>query len=153
MLLALTKRKSRSLITFGRRQPAVEPWNRNSRLHATSLGDTPFAWGPTTVLKSLRFREASPCPIDASLPPPNAPHCCYRASGLTLVVAAIILWNTVYLSRAIQGLKAHGLLVGDNLLEHLSSSRGRSRDHCSRKWASWSSAPPLCHSQQAEARK
>ena len=44
----------------------------------------------------------------------------YRASGLTLVVAAIILWNTVYLSRAIQGLKAHGLSVGDNLLEHLS---------------------------------
>jgi hypothetical protein len=35
-------------------------------------------------------------------------------------VAAIILWNTVYLSRAIQGLKAHGLSVGDNLLEHLS---------------------------------
>jgi hypothetical protein len=34
-------------------------------------------------------------------------------------VAAIILWNTVYLSRAIQGLKAHGLSVGDNLLEHL----------------------------------
>jgi len=44
----------------------------------------------------------------------------YRPSGLTLVVAAIILWNTVYLSRTIQGLKAHGLLVGDNLLEHLS---------------------------------
>jgi hypothetical protein len=44
----------------------------------------------------------------------------YRASGLTLVVAAVILWNTVYLSRAIQGLKAHGLSVGDNLLEHLS---------------------------------
>jgi len=35
-------------------------------------------------------------------------------------VAAIILWNTVYLSRAIQGLKAHGLSVGDNLFEHLS---------------------------------
>jgi hypothetical protein len=45
---------------------------------------------------------------------------CYRASGLTLVVAAINLWNTVYLSRAIQGLKAHGLLVDGNLLEHLS---------------------------------
>jgi TnpA family transposase len=29
----------------------------------------------------------------------------YRASGLTLVVAAIILWNTVYLSRAIDGFK------------------------------------------------
>jgi hypothetical protein len=44
----------------------------------------------------------------------------YRASGLTLVVAAIILWNTVYLSRAIDDLKAFGLPVDDNLLEHLS---------------------------------
>ena len=44
----------------------------------------------------------------------------YRASGLTLVLAAIILWNTVYLSRAIQRLKAHGLSVGEYLLEHLS---------------------------------
>ena len=42
------------------------------------------------------------------------------ASGLTLVVAAIILWNTVYLSRAIDHLKAQGLPVDDNLLEHLS---------------------------------
>ena len=44
----------------------------------------------------------------------------YRASGLTLVVAAIILWNTVYLGRAIDDLKAQGLPVDDNLLEHLS---------------------------------
>ena len=43
----------------------------------------------------------------------------YRASGLTLVVAAIILWNTVYLGRAIDDLKAQGLPVDDNLLEHL----------------------------------
>jgi TnpA family transposase len=28
---------------------------------------------------------------------------CYRASGLNLVVAAIILWNTVYLGKAITG--------------------------------------------------
>jgi Tn3 transposase DDE domain len=32
-------------------------------------------------------------------------------------VAAIILWNTVYLSRAINDLKAQGLPVDDNLLE------------------------------------
>jgi TnpA family transposase len=44
----------------------------------------------------------------------------YRASGLTIVVAAIILWNTVYLGRAIDDLKAQGLPVDDNLLEHLS---------------------------------
>ena len=40
--------------------------------------------------------------------------------GLTLVVAAIILWNTLYLSRAIDDLKAQGVPVDDNLLEHLS---------------------------------
>jgi hypothetical protein len=36
------------------------------------------------------------------------------------VVAAIILWNTVYLSRAIDDLKAQGVPVDNNLLEHLS---------------------------------
>jgi TnpA family transposase len=35
----------------------------------------------------------------------------YRASDLTLVMAAIILWNTAYLSRAIQRLKAHSVSV------------------------------------------
>ena len=44
----------------------------------------------------------------------------YRASGLNLVVAAIILWNTVYLSRAIRCLKEHGLSSYENLLQHLS---------------------------------
>ncbi|MFY0084572.1 Tn3 family transposase, partial [Acinetobacter baumannii] len=32
----------------------------------------------------------------------------YRASGLNLVVAAIILWNTVYLGRAVQALRDSG---------------------------------------------
>ena len=31
----------------------------------------------------------------------------YRASGLNLIVAAIILWNTVYLERAIAALREH----------------------------------------------
>jgi Tn3 transposase DDE domain-containing protein len=44
----------------------------------------------------------------------------YRASGLTMVLAPIILWNTVYLSCAIDDLKAQGVPVDDNLLEHLS---------------------------------
>jgi TnpA family transposase len=44
----------------------------------------------------------------------------YRASGLNLVVAAIILWNTVYLERAIRCLKEHGLSLDENLLQHLS---------------------------------
>ena len=44
----------------------------------------------------------------------------YRASGLNLIVAAIVLWNTVYLERAIHALKTHGQMVDDTLLQHLS---------------------------------
>jgi len=44
----------------------------------------------------------------------------YRASGLNLVVAAIVLWNTVYLDRATQALRRHGQAVDDALLPFLS---------------------------------
>lgn len=44
----------------------------------------------------------------------------YRASGLNLVVAAIILWNTVYLERAIQAIRNDGKDIDEKLLQHLS---------------------------------
>jgi TnpA family transposase len=44
----------------------------------------------------------------------------YRASGLNLVTAAIILWNTVYLERAINALKANGHNFDSSLIQHLS---------------------------------
>jgi len=44
----------------------------------------------------------------------------YRASGLNLVVAAIVLWNTVYLERAVRALRNSGKDVDDRLLPHLS---------------------------------
>lgn len=44
----------------------------------------------------------------------------YRASGLNLVVNAIILWNTVYIERAIQALTDSGHPVDEELLPHLS---------------------------------
>ena len=44
----------------------------------------------------------------------------YRASGLNLVVTAIILWNTVYLERAIQALRDSGQNIDETLLPHLS---------------------------------
>ena len=44
----------------------------------------------------------------------------YRASGLNLVVAAIILWNTVYLERAVQALRDSGKNIDERLLPHLS---------------------------------
>ena len=44
----------------------------------------------------------------------------YRASGLNLVVSAIVLWNTVYLECAVQALRAAGVEVDDKLLSNLS---------------------------------
>jgi TnpA family transposase len=44
----------------------------------------------------------------------------YRASGLNIVVAAIILWNTVYLERTVNALKFHGHEVDESLLQNLS---------------------------------
>ena len=45
---------------------------------------------------------------------------CYRASGLNLVTAAIVLWNTVYLERAVNALRSHGQNIDDTLLQYLS---------------------------------
>ena len=43
----------------------------------------------------------------------------YRASGLNLAVAAIVLWNTVYLSRAVAELRAQGEVISHLLLSHI----------------------------------
>jgi TnpA family transposase len=43
----------------------------------------------------------------------------YRASGLNLTVAAIILWNTVYLGRAVDELRSSGEITPDELLAHV----------------------------------
>ena len=44
----------------------------------------------------------------------------YRASGLNLVAAAIILWNTVYLERTVNALRERDQLVKEALLQCLS---------------------------------
>ncbi|MBB5429009.1 TnpA family transposase [Paraburkholderia atlantica] len=44
----------------------------------------------------------------------------YRASGLNLVTAAIVLWNTVYLERAAQTMHERGVPADTALLPHLS---------------------------------
>jgi TnpA family transposase len=43
----------------------------------------------------------------------------YRASGLNLAVAAIILWNTIYLGRAVDDLRSRGETIPDELLAHI----------------------------------
>jgi Tn3 transposase DDE domain len=44
----------------------------------------------------------------------------HRTNGLSLVVAAIVLWNTVYLEKAIQKLKRVRGNLSEELLTHLS---------------------------------
>jgi hypothetical protein len=44
----------------------------------------------------------------------------YKASGLNLVVAAIVLWNTVYLEQAVAALERQGTPVPADCLPHLS---------------------------------
>lgn len=44
----------------------------------------------------------------------------YRASGLNLVTAAIVHWNTVYLERAVAHLREQGGTVDEKLFQHLS---------------------------------
>jgi TnpA family transposase len=43
----------------------------------------------------------------------------FRASGLSLITAAIVHRNTVYLDRAIQHLRAQGVTIPDDLLAHV----------------------------------
>ena len=44
----------------------------------------------------------------------------YRASGLNLITAAIVLWNTVYLERATHAIRDSGKEINDRLLQYLS---------------------------------
>ena len=46
----------------------------------------------------------------------------HRASALALVTRAIALWNTVYLGRALDALRARGEAIPDALLAHLTPS-------------------------------
>ncbi len=46
----------------------------------------------------------------------------HRASALALVTGAIALWNTVYLGRALDALRARGEAIPDALLAHVAPS-------------------------------
>ncbi len=43
----------------------------------------------------------------------------FRASGLSLITAAIVHWNTVYLDRVVRQLRAQGVTVPEDLLVHV----------------------------------
>ena len=71
---------------------------------------------------------------------------CYRASGLNLVVAAIILWNTVYLERTVDKLRALKLRFPEELATHLSPLAWRGQ-----AWSTQINARPPSISSQSLA--
>ena len=65
----------------------------------------------------------------------------HRASGLNLVTAAIVLWNTVYLSRAVEHLRNQGEEMDEALLGSLSPL---GRDHIALTGDYvWPAEPPM----------
>ncbi len=54
----------------------------------------------------------------------------HRASGLNVLCAAVALWNTVYVERAVEELRNRGHVITDEHLKHLSPTRvGAHRPH------------------------
>ena len=57
-------------------------------------------------------------------PRPHLQNQSFRASGLTLITAAIVHWNTVYLERVVQHLRAQDVTIPDDLLAHVAPLDG-----------------------------
>jgi TnpA family transposase len=74
---------------------------------------------------STRVRPATPCAVRSSshrqgeIRDRTFENQSFRASGLSLITAAIVHWNTVYLDRAVQHLRARGVIIPDDLLAHV----------------------------------
>lgn len=49
----------------------------------------------------------------------------YRVRGLNLVVAAIVLWDTVYLERAVTALRERGEVISDDLVAPVAATSGK----------------------------
>ncbi len=53
----------------------------------------------------------------------------HRASGLNLVIAAIALWNTLYMERAVDHLRARDVAAPDALLASIAHGLGPRQPH------------------------
>jgi hypothetical protein len=72
--------------------------------------------------------------------PPRCENGSFRASGLSLITAAIVHGNTVYLNRALHQLRAQGAVVPDDLPAHV-APLGREHIGLSGDYI-WSAARP-----------
>jgi hypothetical protein len=69
----------------------------------------------TIDVDRIRQLRAQGCITDRTFESQN-----YRASGLNLVIAAIVYWNTVYMQRAVTHLRSTGVAVPAYLLAQTS---------------------------------
>ncbi len=44
----------------------------------------------------------------------------HRASGLQLIISAIVTWNSIYISRAIETLRDNGIHIPEEYIQHIS---------------------------------
>jgi hypothetical protein len=99
------------------RRPATITWHGSVRQPHIDRGGIGFH-------RLVRAKVKEKCHIFDVFRPKERSNLCgkahHRASGLNLVVAAIILWNTVYLGRAVQAPRVREEVIDEELLQHLS---------------------------------
>ncbi len=84
----------------GLRQRCQAGLNRSEQQHALAQ-----------VICTVKLGRIADCSFEAQQ---------FRASGLNLVIAAIVHWNSTYLADALQHLHTQGKPVPDALLAHMS---------------------------------
>jgi hypothetical protein len=67
--------------------------------------------------RNIKYAKARPATF---WPEPCSSTGSARCATAALRTSAIVLWNTVYLERAIQAIRDHGQPVDENLLQHVS---------------------------------
>nr|WP_254849776.1 transposase [Bacillus cereus] len=43
----------------------------------------------------------------------------HRASGLQLIISAIVIWNSIYISRAIETLRNNDIHISEEYMQHI----------------------------------
>lgn len=120
----------RKLAGYPRQKPVARALHEIERVERTLfmldwLDDADLRRRTNSNLSKGEARARSPVP--SSQPAQRLSELCDRnfgkrrdrASGLNLIVSAIILWNTGYLDRAIRHSRDRGIDVPDTLLAHI----------------------------------
>lgn len=106
-------------------KPTFEDYRGSLEEHEVEVGQT-VAGGQAPRKGLLLWLDRRLASL-RSLPVPSGRRPCpardaqqYRASGLNLVIAAIVWWNSTYMADAVDHLRAAGQPAPDDLLAHTS---------------------------------